>query len=214
MNATVQTTHEPAGEWSLTRAAGSSTTEAIGAIAAIVLAIIGLAGLLSSLMASIATIVIGAAILLQGMTVGSFYGSTVNANRFSKFNVGLTTETLGGLAGIVLGILALFGSYSHTLVAVALIVFGVTFLLDSFEDREWQWLSGAELRAESHQPGVLGFGSGGQVLAGLSAVVLGILAVIGLSPLVLTLVGLLALGTVVTFASITRASLMTHFATK
>src|SRR5262245_42775978 len=129
MNTTMQTSHEPAREWNVTRTAGTAT-EAIGAIAVVVLAIIGLAGLFSSLLASIATIVLGAAILLEGVTTDSTYAKTTGGVHFAMFSGAFTTETLGGVAGIVLGILALFGGYSQTFLAVALIVFGATFLID------------------------------------------------------------------------------------
>src|SRR5262245_51107344 len=52
-------------------AGATATTEAIGAAAAVVLAIIGLAGALPIAMMSIATIVLGAAILLDAGAVGA-----------------------------------------------------------------------------------------------------------------------------------------------
>ncbi len=75
MNGTTQThaiqaqpaQHESALKW----AAGGSMMEAVGAIATIALAIVGLAGVFSPTMASIATIVIGAAILLEGGAMGA-----------------------------------------------------------------------------------------------------------------------------------------------
>src|SRR5262249_7927802 len=119
MNATnAETAHAPAHEWSITKLAGGSVTEAIGAIGAVVLAIIGLAGILSSLMASIATIVIGAALLMEGI-----------ASRQFVFTRELKAGFFAGVAGTILGILALFGTAPQTLLAVALIVFGVSFLL-------------------------------------------------------------------------------------
>jgi len=160
--------------------AGSSITEAIGAIGAVVLSIIGLAGVLSNLMAAIATIVVGAAILIVGLR-----------RLPSPRARGFTTEFFAGVAGIVLGILALFGTFTQTLLAVALIVFGASFLLGGFEFWQWPGVQGGEGEAE-----MVGFGSGGHVLVGLGALVLGILAVIGLSPLTLILVGLLCIGAV------------------
>jgi len=181
MNATnVETAHAPAHEWNLTRFAGGSITEAIGSIGAVVLAIIGLAGVLPNLMASVATIIIGVAILLEGLRLP--LTSQVR---------GVTTGFFAGVTGIVLGILALFGTSTQTLLAVALIVFGASLLLGGFELSQ-----GGALQSGAEEIEVLGFGSGGHVLAGLGALVLGILAVIGLSPLVLTLAGLLCVGAV------------------
>jgi hypothetical protein len=206
MNATnVESAHAPAHEWNLTRVAGSSITEAIGAIAAVVLAIIGLAGILSNLLASVATIVIGAAMLLEGVAYRPVASHLAMAR-----GRGFTGEFFGGITGIVLGILALFGTVPQTLLAVALIVFGASFLLGNFEFSQWQALEGSQQQEAMS----FGFVPGGHVLMGLGALVLGILAVIGLSPLTLILVGLLSLGTVALFNGIGAGSWTMSYARK
>lgn len=150
--------------------------EAVGAIATIALAIVGLAGVLRPIMASIATIVIGAALLLEGGSMGAAQVSS-RTGEFESASGGFSTPFLGGVAGIVLGILALLGVASITLVSVALIVFGAAFLLSGVA-----------------QANSLAAATGGNTFVGLAAVVLGILAVVGLNPIVLVLVGLLVLG--------------------
>ncbi len=161
-------------------AAGGSTMEAFGAIAGIALAIVGLAGVFSSTMAAIATIVLGAAILLEG---GSFGATEVAETGTTETSVsrstsgGMSADFLGGLAGIVLGILALLGVSPMTLLSVALLGFGASFLFSS--------TAAAQVNPAS---------AGGAVLIGLAGLVLGILAVVGIDPLTLVLVGLLALG--------------------
>ncbi len=154
-----------------------------------VLAIVGLAGLVANLMASIGTIIIGAAILMDGMAYRQFPAHS----RWAQTR-GLSAEFLGGVAGIVLGILALFGTYPAILLGVALIVFGSALFLNTIEFLQWQRFAGAQEGVASQDAHAFAFGPGGQLMVGLAAVVLGILAVIGLSPLTLTLVGVLGLG--------------------
>jgi hypothetical protein len=155
--------------------AGGSMMEAVGAIATMALAIIGLAGILSPSMAAIATIVLGASLVIEG---GSFGAAQASAAAGTEFEARDTSAAfLGGVAGIVLGILALLGLAQMTLLAVAIIALGASFLLSGFG-----------------QGSAFGAGAGGHALVGLGAVVLGILAVVGLSPLVLILAALLALG--------------------
>lgn len=188
-------------EWTYKGTAGASFTEAIGALGAIVLAIVGLAGMLANTLAAIATIVVGAAILLEGGATTSGYRQIVSrmggqGQRWELNRGLLTAEFLGGITGIILGVLALLGTQPATLLAAAVIVFGATFLLTGAAVSQLNWLMGlpsSELVRETARPGAA-FGSDGQLLVGLGAVVLGILAVIGHSPLTLILVGLLALG--------------------
>lgn len=116
----------------LNEAASRSAAEAIGAVAAVILAVIGLAGELSYLLASIATVVIGAGILVEGWALGSRYRQASSTNAVPSQELGtsgaLTAEFLGGIAGVVLGILALFRMAPDTLLATALLVYGATLL--------------------------------------------------------------------------------------
>jgi hypothetical protein len=112
-------------------------------------------------MAAIAAIVVGAGTLIEG---GAFGLAGVRETRnywFAGFN---GADLQAGLGTVVLGILALLGIASHTLLSVAVIALGAAFLLSY------------------------------RVMIGLGAVVLGILAVVGIAPLTLVLVGLLILG--------------------
>ena len=196
MNATE--THaigQHANDWTHKRAASGSFTEAIGAFGVIVLAIIGLVGLLAHSLAAIATIVVGAAILVEGRALTSGHGQLMaregDEGQALEWSRGVTAEFMGGVAGIVLGILALFGTYPETLLGAAVIVFGATFLLTSTAVSQLNWLLGFQMREKAGGEPLRELpaaDSGGQVLVGLSAVVLGILAVIGLSPMTLVLV--------------------------
>jgi hypothetical protein len=135
------TTHEPTPrereeERSAEVVAGGSMVEAIAGVAAVVLAILGLAGLLPVYLLAIAAIAVGVALLFEGGAIAVRYSrlltETVGSRLSSaELDGGMGVEVLGGIAGIVLGILALLGLVPLTLTAVAAIVFGGTLLLSS-----------------------------------------------------------------------------------
>jgi hypothetical protein len=99
------------------------------------------------------------------------------------FEKGPNAEWLGAVSGIILGILALMNVTPMTLLSVAVLIFGVTFLLSASTSAE---------RSRSSQ-------TDGFLLLGLSVSVMGLLAVIGISPATLVLVGLLVLGAATLF---------------
>ena len=187
-------------------AGAGATTEAVGAAAAIVLAIIGLAGVLSDPVMSVATIVLGVAILMDAAAVGARYrrivsalttGEEAHALR-AEIGGGISAGTLGGIAGIVLGILALLGLTPTPLCSVALIVFGGALLFGSAEkkrlasvhvsryDLTWSARHAIDEAVEAS--------ADGEVMVGICAVVLGILALVGLVSATLVLVGYLGVG--------------------
>jgi hypothetical protein len=181
--------------------------DAIGGLATIVLAIVALAGVHPEVILPIAVIVFGAALLIQGGTMVSEFESIMaplgtaglSAEQFSLG--GLSTLFLVGAAGIVLGILALLGIAASTLVAISVIAFGAALLLSSNSVRQLSTVqaagrperAGAELLA-----GEMASGSASvQVLGGLAAIVLGILAVAGVNQNYLTLAALIVLGSAI-----------------
>ncbi|MGH6812852.1 MAG: hypothetical protein ACREDM_11110 [Methylocella sp.] len=183
--------------------------DAIGGLATIVLAILGLAGLAPIMMIGIATIIFGAALLIQGGTMLSEYARIIfprGARAYSVDQFGgnsLSAVFLVGAAGIVLGLLALLGIHA-LLASIAVIAFGTALVLSSNSVWHLHVLKHAVATAESPSSPLAGSeilasemasGSAGiQALTGLAAIVLGILAVAGADPIVLTLVALLALG--------------------
>jgi hypothetical protein len=180
-----------------------STAEIIGGIAAVVLTILGLAHVAPSFMLPIATIAVGVAILFEGSSVASDYSKIVSATAEGEFQTaelggGMTADMMAGLAGIVLGILALLGVNEIVLSASAVIVFGTALALSSGMTSRINELkleqSGVHEPAQrlAHEAGSAAAGT--QVLAGLAAIVLGILALVGITPVPLTLVALLAVG--------------------
>jgi hypothetical protein len=119
---------------------------------------------------------------------------------------GTSAEILGGIAGIVLGILALIGLVPMTLLSVSVIVFGGTLLFGSpavydvgtaepkrgtttdYIAREIAGPAGAQARLAAGA-------AGAQALIGIGSVTLGILALIGMAPQTLVLAAILAIGT-------------------
>lgn len=181
--------------------AGGSSLELIGGGAAAVLAIIGLAGYLPLYMTSIASIAIGGALLAHGAAVTARWADTMrqaSGNRSEQIAVGgaAGSEFLGGAAAIVLGILALAGTSPLVLLPVAAIIVGGTILLGAPAQPEIAGLAPDRDRRMSRitREAVEG-ASGGMVLAGLGAIVLGILALVGVGPVyTLVQVALLAVG--------------------
>jgi hypothetical protein len=197
------TTESPAGAY-------GGFVDAVGGIATVVLAIVALAGVHSDMIVGIATIIFGAALLVYGGTLLSEYanlifppGTTVvQTQDFSGGNI--SAVFLVGAAGIVLGVLALLGIYPTVLTAVAVIAFGTTLVLSSNAVWQMHLLRRSLMMAREPQggreilAGEMASGSAGmQALAGLAAVVLGILAVVGNSPATLTMIALLILGTTI-----------------
>jgi hypothetical protein len=186
--------------------AGGSLTEAVCGAAAVVLAIIGLAGALPPWMASIATIAFGVALLAEGGAVAARYRSMlheVSGGERTELGGGMGAEFLAGGAGVVLGILGLIGLAPATLIPIAVLAFGGALLLGSGSTMELGLLRapGAFEERYAHvtrQATVAA--SGAQVLIGLAAIVLGIIALVGIDPITLSLVALLVLGASVLFS--------------
>ena len=197
--------------------------DAIGGIAAGVLAIIGLTGFDPEGMAAIATIVLGAAFLVQAGTILSEYAHILllaGATSSSSDGVagdGLAAMFMVGAAGIVLGVLALLAIETTALTAFAVIAFGSALVLSSSSVRALYVLRGQRALAMPRSgpellAGQMASGSAGvQLLTGLAAVVLGILAVAGHTPHVLTLAALLVLGITVLLTGSALSSLILSF---
>jgi hypothetical protein len=192
-------------------AAYGGLIDAIGGIATIVLAVVGLAGIHAPLMVQIGTIVFGVALLIQGGTMLSEFAQIIfppdsKAGAIDQFGgTSLSVVFIGGAAGIVLGVLALLGIQAAALTPIAAIIFGSALVLSS--NAVWHlYMLRRAVRSEGQTRQVgseilaseIASGSAGiQALAGLAAIVLGILAVAGEADLTLNLVALLALGSTI-----------------
>jgi hypothetical protein len=207
-------------------AAYGGIVDAIGGVATVVLAIVALAGMGQPMLAAVATIVFGAALLIQGGTMLTEYtrligpaGSIGTAEEVTGGG-GLSALFLVGSAGIVLGVLSLIGIAPQMLTAVAVIAFGGALLLSS--NSVWHlyrakqaWYRTESARAVSGAEFVAGEMAASsavlQCLSGLAAIVLGILAVTGTNSSVLTLTGLLVLGATVLLTGSTLSSTVMGF---
>jgi hypothetical protein len=188
--------HGQAKQWENT----TLTTELLLACGAVVVSILGLAGVFRNDLAAIAVIGLGVMWLFQGANVTLRYtellyeAGVTNKVHAAEVSRGITGELLAGVAGIVLGILALLGIVPMTLMSVAVIIYGGTLLLTSGES-VWLTPFGKEnevVRQLMHSMSLAA--AGAQVLVGLAAVVLGILGLVGIMPITMILVALLATG--------------------
>jgi len=190
---------------STTTAEGAgSAVEAAAGIAIAILAIIGLSRGESGSLTSIATIILGAAMFVFGATMASEYGKLVDtvgeaAVGASEFGAGMSVEIMTGGTAIVLGILGLIGVSRGVLVPAAVITVGVGLMLSagSFQrlNNLRMQVSGLADVAQSLSRAAVSSALTSQVLAGLAAVVLGILALtIPGSAASLVQVGLIVLG--------------------
>jgi hypothetical protein len=179
---------------------GRSVAGTIGGASAVVLAILGLARIYPHLLVSIATIAIGITLLFKAIAIAAEYPKLLSKTDASMSGLGggISAEFLAGGAGIVLGILALLGLEFEPLTAIAVIVFGCGLIMGSSVVSRLNALkasaSGADSTAQKVVGEIVSGAMGMQVLVGVSAVVLGILSLIGFEPLTLTLVALLAIG--------------------
>jgi hypothetical protein len=206
LEATMSTANPKRQEKFLEIITGGSLAEAIGGIAVVVLSILGLAHVAPNFMIPIATLVVGGALLFQGASVAIEYSELIHriggsTLQNTTLGGGVSTEILAGVAGIVLGILALLAIDPAVLLPVAVIVFGGALVISSGEISRLNSLkmevSGAHETAQHVANEAMTAASGTQVLIGLASIVLGILALIGLNPGVLSLVALLAIGTAI-----------------
>ncbi len=177
---------------------GSSVVETVGGIAGIVLAVIGLANIDQTYMVAVASIVLGAALLFQGGIVAAEYAeimSRFEGGPYSEFGGGIGAEALAGATAIVLGILSFFSANALTLMSVAGIVLGggmvlssgVVLRLNSVKIEVSEGPGEAKYAAQRAISGA----SFTQIFVGLGAMILGILALIGINSMTLTLVSML-----------------------
>jgi hypothetical protein len=188
--------------------AGGSITEALCGIGTVVLAILGLAGLVPGYMAAVATLAFVVALLAQGGTLAARWSRLIRETApyewdpRAELGGGMGAEIVAGGAGVVLGVLALLGIGTITLIPIAVIVFGGALLLGSGATADLGTISAPtphERFAHAVRQATVA-ASGAQVLLGLAAVVLGILALVGVDPITVSLVALLVTGTSALFS--------------
>jgi len=185
-------------------------TEGAAGIAVIVLAIIALAGVSPEALTSIAAIVIGVGLMVQAFNSAAEHSKMVTANAGTsthavEFGGDVMVDCMCGLTGIVLGILALVGMNAAHLLPPALIVFGGALLVSGAMAVRPRTLSASGPGSEATVIRYQGSPAAGgmEILIGLAAVVLGILALLMTGAWVLVLVGFIAVGAAMLLVSAT-----------
>lgn len=179
--------------------AGGSTVGALAGAGAIVLAILGIIGILPFTMLAISTIVVGGGMMLAGLTISASMGQAIqdaggDASDYAAVGGGLSTEVVGGATGVVLGILALLGTSPMVLIPAAVIALGAA---DFFGAGATSQLQSVSMRQGGHPGASQGMAgaSGTKAFIGIGVTALGILALAGMSPMTLSLISFIALGT-------------------
>jgi hypothetical protein len=178
----------------------------VAGLAVVVLTVLGLAEVgPPTFLVAAASIVFGAGLWLK--SVLATY--PVAESRLGGVSAGTPTVLLAGVAGMVLGLLAVVGAPAIQLVALAVIAFGRSLLIGSYADV----LAAAPTNAAPAFARIVRDMATGvaalPTMAGSAAIVLGILALCGFAPTELTLIALLELGC---FSSLTSGLIGVSFA--
>ncbi len=202
--------------------------DAVGGVATMVLAVCGLAGVHPTLMTAIATIIFGIALMVQGGTILSDYaqitfpsGAISSTEEFGGSS--LSVVFLVGAAGIVLGVLAVLSVHPAVLTPIATIAFGSALALSS--NAVWRLYAVRRAAAGEMQPQLSGSemlasemasGSGGiQAVAGVTAILLGLIAVAGSQyNLTVNLAALLVIGATLVLTGSTLSTTVLSFMKK
>jgi hypothetical protein len=190
--------------------AGGAATESMGGVAVIALAIIALAGVLRPVLTDIAGIVFGAAFIIEGAAVAARHSTIMDQTVDSRLDQlemggGVSVELVTGIAAIALGILSLVGVVPGVLMPALAITGGAGLILSAGAVQRLNDIR-AEYLGLGHADrlvarGAVSSAAAGQVLAGLGAVTLGILALVGVGDAqILTTVGMLVLGSAITLS--------------
>jgi hypothetical protein len=181
---------------------GGSIGGGVIAIAGGVLAIIGLAGLDPQWLLGVATIAVGVSFLIEGSTISSrlaelLHEHTEGRVQMAELGAGTSSETLAGLVGIALGILGILNVVPTILLPIAAIVYGGAALLGSGANVSINRMAvmhrEESAMAQRVMRQVVNMTTGLQVLVGLGAIALGVIALAGVYPFVLSLVAMLGI---------------------
>ena len=179
---------------------GSLVQATLGAFA-IALSIIALAAM-RLFLSAVAVIAIGASLLFEGGSIA--YRFTRLLEQTSRgimqgleFGEGVSAEFIGGVAGIVLGILALLNIVPMILISVSAIVYGTALMLGAGVTTRLNHLiiqgSNENELSQKVARGAVTAAAGVQVFIGLAGATLGIIGVVGIERMSLGLVAMLVL---------------------
>jgi hypothetical protein len=187
--------------------AGGASVELIGSAIACVLAIAGLRGYAPSRMAALTASVLGIALAAHGASMIARWDTirrNLDRNRYERVGVAIAigVETLAGATSAVLGALVSRGALPVDVLPIAAIVVGAALPFGGaaqpqltevavYRDTKLQRLANRTIVSSG----------GSSVLAGLGAVMLGILGVLDIAPAVtMSLVGYLGISAATMFA--------------
>ncbi|SRR5579875_114545 len=178
-------------------------------VALIVLGILALAALDPAVLDSIAVIVGGVALMTEGASLSVRYARMLRLQAreepVRQSSGGLNAGALGGAAGVVLGILAILGIATDTLIPIALVVFGAAVLLDFAAKAQIRALG----MADSERTALVGGSDNtASILVGIALITLGILGLAHLQPTILAAAAFLALGTYLLLDSAASSGLL------
>jgi hypothetical protein len=196
-----------------------ATMGAIAGIGTLVLAVVGLSGVAPAYLAPIAVVMLGLAFLLLGGIDLAWFCMFNFAESESRehllFRRGVVIALVAGLAGVILGLLNLVFFIGAWFTAIAVIVLGVGLLAHSAAMRHIARFTYCSLGFQ-HSHSVLNLNAVSlaptrDLIVGLGGVVLGILALLGIMPMTLGFVALLAMGLAVaaTASTVCGATLAT-----
>jgi hypothetical protein len=166
---------------------------------------------------AVATIAVSVSMLFEGGSIASRFSrllSETTEGRLDaiKLEAGTSAESVGGVAGLALGILALLGIVPLVLVSIAAIVLGGALIVGTGVKTNLNRLELAEAGEKENVGQIaqqaLNSAAGVQLLIGIGAVGLGILSLVGIQPIILTLVAMLSLATSILFSGTAISSKM------
>jgi hypothetical protein len=182
---------------------GGSTAKALTGVGAVVLSIFAFAGFLPTLLVAIAAIAIGAGLLFDGAAIVGEYKKILarmpgDTQAKADLSGGAGAEVFLGIGVIVLAILALFGLVPHVLLPVAAITAGTALAITADVlgrlNRLALDVSDAHSTVRQAVHYFTSSAASTQIVAGVAAIVLGILALVGITPETLTQVAFLVIG--------------------
>jgi len=187
-------TREPSEDRAASAELGvTSSFELFAGLLAMVLVVVGLIGVAPVHMAAFGTIAVGFALLVQGGTLADRWKVAIHIpERERTERVGIGTEVIGGFVGIVLGLLAVVGVSPMVLLPSGALVLGAALLLGGPAQPALAERLPSESPPKWYVTRDAVRASGGvMVMAGVAALVLAILALVGGPIVTLTLVAIL-----------------------
>jgi hypothetical protein len=199
-----------------------SVMEGIGGCCVMILAVLGFIGLAPTLLASIAIIVAGCALLIGGESLATRITGIFGGNHYSFsqdiVGSGMGMESLAGILAAALGVLGLLGIYPVLVLGAAVIILGTALLPASLATAKLTGLPIGSFfgpdQTHSQEHGrykardMLHAASNSEALIGVGAIVLGILSLSGFAPMPLIMIALFAIGVSIMLAGWAMAGMM------